>query len=394
MKKQEVKRVCVVTGSRAEYGVLHRLIKKIIDSKTLEFKLIVTGAHLSSEHGSTVSEIESDGVPIDERVVSLLSSDTDIATGKSLGFTVIGLTEALARLKPNLVVLLGDRFEIFAAAAASTVLNYPIVHLHGGERGEGAFDEAFRHAITKMASLHLVATEEYRSRVIQLGEQPKTVFNVGALGVENIRVAETIDRGDVEEFLGIQLLSSSLLVTWHPVTLEPGNVEAEFGELLSALGEVRDTSIIFTKSNADTEGKKVNKMIDEFVIQNPVTAVGVQSLGRVRYLSCLKLVSAVVGNSSSGIIEAPSVPVGTVNIGDRQRGRARAKSVIDCRPIKLEIQEAIEKVMSSEFRSQITEHSNPYEGGSVSDMIVEILENVKLSETRKKEFFDIELNGF
>ena len=383
------KKVCVVTGSRADYGLLYRLLVEISKSSSLKLQLVATGMHLSSEFGNTAEEIEQDGFKIDEKVEALLSSDTSIGVCKSLGLTVIGLSEALARLEPAIVILLGDRFEIFAAAAAATVLNLPIAHIHGGERGEGAFDEAFRHSISKMAHMHFVATEEYKKRVIQLGENPEVVLNVGALGVENIATTEFFDKESLERTIGIKLQSLSFLVTWHPVTLEPGRARDDFQELLDALDNVKDSTLIFTKANADTEGREVNKMIDHFVSKKPDVAVAVKSLGRRRYLSLLRHVSGVIGNSSSGIIEAPSIPTGTINIGQRQRGRVRAPSIIDCESKKDSILEAIEKILSKEFQEQVQRAENPHGSEQVARKIVSAIEAAEFGDLLKKEFFDL-----
>ena len=383
------RRICVVTGSRAEYGLLQGLIKEIQDSKDLELQLVVAGMHLSPEFGLTYREIEKDGFEISRTIDMQLTSDTSMGIAKSLGLGTIGFGEAFHALKPEILVLLGDRFELLAAASAALVALIPIAHIHGGELTEGAYDDAIRHSITKMSHLHFTAHEGYSSRVIQLGEQPSKVFCVGALGIDNIVTLPRLRKDEVEKFLGLSLEGKSLLVTWHPETLNPEITCEDFQNLLDVLRTYEDVRVVFTKSNADNEGRRINHMIDEFVSTCSKNVVAHTSLGRVRYLSTLKFVSGVVGNSSSGIIEAPSVQTGTVNIGGRQLGRLRAASVIDCQSDVTSIKKAIDTLFSSEFQSSLTNLSNPYGKGGVARKIVNVLKTCCLKGIVRKEFFDV-----
>ena len=382
------RRICVVTGSRAEYGILQGLIKEIQESQVLELQLVVAGMHLSPEFGLTYREIEQDGFRISRTVDMQLTSDTSVGIARSLGLGTIGFGEAFHALKPDLLVLLGDRFELLAAASAALVALIPIAHIHGGELTEGAYDDAIRHSITKMAHLHFTASEAYSSRVKQLGEQPTKVFCVGALGIDNIVRLPLLRKDEVEKYIGLSLKGKSLLVTWHPETLRPERTCEDFQNLLDVLRKYESINIIFTKSNADNEGRRINQMIDEFVSICPDNVVAYTSLGQLRYLSTLKYVSGVVGNSSSGIIEAPSLQKGTVNIGNRQLGRLRAKSVIDSQPDVTSIQNAIERLFSREFQSALPTVSNPYGEGDVASKIVSVLETCSLDGILRKRFFD------
>ena len=382
------RRICVVTGSRAEYGILQGLIKEIQESQVLELQLVVAGMHLSPEFGLTYREIEQDGFRISRTVDMQLTSDTSVGIARSLGLGTIGFGEAFHALKPDLLVLLGDRFELLAAASAALVALIPIAHIHGGELTEGAYDDAIRHSITKMAHLHFTASEAYSSRVKQLGEQPTKVFCVGALGIDNIVRLPLLRKDEVEKYIGLSLKGKSLLVTWHPETLRPERTCEDFQNLLDVLRKYESINIIFTKSNADNEGRRINQMIDEFVSLFPDNVVAYTSLGQLRYLSTLKYVSGVVGNSSSGIIEAPSLQKGTVNIGNRKLGRLRAKSVIDSQPDVTSIQNAIERLFSREFQSALPTVSNPYGEGDVASKIVSVLETCSLDGILRKRFFD------
>ena len=382
------RRICVVTGSRAEYGILQGLIKEIQESQVLELQLVVAGMHLSPEFGLTYREIEKDGFRISRTVDMQLTSDTSAGIARSLGLGTIGFGEAFHALKPDLLVLLGDRFELLAAASAALVALIPIAHIHGGELTEGAYDDAIRHSITKMAHLHFTASEAYSSRVKQLGEQPTKVFCVGALGIDNIVRLPLLRKDEVEKYIGLSLKGKSLLVTWHPETLRPERTCEDFQNLLDVLRTYESINIIFTKSNADNEGRRINQMIDEFVSLFPDNVVAYTSLGQLRYLSTLKYVSGVVGNSSSGIIEAPSLQKGTVNIGNRQLGRLRATSVIDSQPDVTSIQNAIERLFSREFQSALSTVLNPYGEGDVASKIVSVLETCSLDGILRKRFFD------
>ena len=385
------RKVCVVTGSRAEYGLLYWLMKGIQADSDFELQIIATGMHLSPEFGLTYRQIEKDGFKIDKKIEMLLSSDTPVGISKSMGLGMIGFAEAYADLKPDIIVLLGDRFEIFSVASAAMIARIPIAHLHGGETTEGAFDEAIRHSITKMSHLHFTATEEYRKRVIQLGESPDRVFNVGGLGIDNIRKLKLMDREEFEDSINFKFGPKNLLVTFHPVTLEHATAEDQFRNLLNALDELPDTKLIFTKPNADTEGRLIIKMIDDYVLKNSHKAVAFVSLGQVRYLSALKFVDVCVGNSSSGLAEAPTFKIGTINIGDRQRGRLKAGSVIDCAPNKESILSAIKKLYPKEFQEKLKDVKNPYGEGGAAEKIKKILKGVDLTDILKKEFYDVEL---
>jgi len=384
-------KVCVVTSTRAEYGLLYWLMKEIEQDKDLELQIIATGMHLSPEFGLTYKEIEKE-FKIDKKIEILLSSDTPIGVSKSMGLAQISFAEAFEELKPDFIVVLGDRFELIPIVSTAVVFNIPMVHLHGGETTEGAMDEMFRHAVTKMSYLHFTSTKEYRKRVIQLGEDPSRVYNVGAMGIENIKRLKLLSREEFEKSINFKLNKKNILVTFHPVTLEKATAKEQFEELLNAIDELKDTNIIFTKANADTDGRVINKMIDEYVAKNKNKAIAFTSLGQLRYLSALQYVDAVVGNSSSGIIEAPSFKIGTINIGDRQKGRIKAKSVIDCEPKKENIKKAFEKLYSSEFQKLLKNVKNPYENEKFpSKKIVEVLKNTKI-ENIKKSFYDLKGN--
>lgn len=384
-----MKKICVVTGTRAEYGLLYWLIKGIADENSLQLQLLVTGMHLAPEYGLTYQEIEADGFVIDKKVDILLNSDTSLGICKSVGIGVVGFAEAYHELQPHFVLVLGDRFEVLAATTAAYISNIPVVHLHGGESTEGAFDEGIRHAVTKMSHLHFVATEVYRRRVIQLGEHPDRVYTVGAMGIENINRLKLLSREEFEKSIQFKLGSHNLLVTFHPVTLEKGQAAAQFGELLAALDSLPHVHIIFTMPNADTENRLLIKMIEAYVEQHPDRTCAFTSLGQVRYLSALQLVDAVVGNSSSGILEAPSFKIGTINIGDRQKGRIKAESVIDCLPHRTSIIGALEKLYFPAFQEKLQHISNPYGTASPSAAIIEILKNVRSEDLLKKSFFEV-----
>jgi GDP/UDP-N,N'-diacetylbacillosamine 2-epimerase (hydrolysing) len=383
-----MKKICVVTGSRAEYGLLHLVMDAIQKSGELELQLIATGMHLSPEFGLTYREIEKDGFQIDIKVEMLLSSDTPTGIAKSMGLGMIGFADAFNELKPGLLLVLGDRYEIFVAVSAATIARIPIAHLHGGETTEGAFDEAFRHSITKMSHLHFVAAEEYRKRVIQLGEHPERVFQVGGLGVDNIYKLKLLEQKELETSLNFEFGQKNLLVTFHSVTLETSTSARQLEELLNALDKLKDTHLIFTMPNSDTEGRVLFKIINDFVVKHPNTKY-FTSLGKLRYLSCIKQVDGVIGNSSSGLAEVPSFKTGSINIGDRQKGRLKAESVIDCEPNKTSISKALAQLYSPEFQAKLTKVKNPYGSGGASDAIVEILKDVSLDGILKKQFFDL-----
>lgn len=382
------RKICVVTGTRAEYGLLRWVMQGIQDEPYLVLQVIVTGMHLSPEFGLTHREIEKDGFQIDRKVEMLTSSDTPVGIAKSMGLGMIGFADALNELAPDLLVVLGDRFEIFSAVAAAMIARVPVAHLHGGEATEGLIDESIRHAITKMSHLHFVAADEYRQRVIQLGEQPKNVHLVGGLGIDSIKRLKLLGRRELEDALGFRLGRRNLLITFHPVTLEAATAGEQVDELLAALVSLKDTELIFTLPNADTDGRVVIHRILRFVEQYSNAHV-FTSLGQLRYLSCLKHVDGVVGNSSSGLIEVPSFKKGTVNIGDRQRGRLQAASIINCMPKRQEIRDAIDYLYSESFQTKLTHVVNPYGEGGSSEKVIQVLKNTPLVELLKKQFFDV-----
>jgi len=382
------RKLCILTGTRAEYGLLRWLMKEIADDPSLQLQIIATGMHMSPEFGLTYREIEKDGFEIDEKIEILTSSDTPTGVAKSMGLGLICLAEAIQRLRPDFMVVLGDRFEILAAAAAATVTRIPLAHLHGGERTEGAIDEAFRHSITKMAHLHFVATEEYRRRVIQLGEDPRRVFRVGGLGVDGIQRTPLLSRRKLEAEIEFKFGRRNLLVTYHPVTLEPQSSAEQLRQLLSALDAFPDVHIIFTMPNADAEGRVVVDMIRRFVDGRP-NARAYMSLGQLLYLSCLRQVDGVIGNSSSGLTEMPTFRNGTINIGDRQRGRLRAASVIDCEPSQQAIQASLHELWSGRFQASLKRTRNPYGDGGASRRVVKVLRSYPLDSILKKFFYDL-----
>ncbi len=385
-----MKKICIVSGTRAEYGLLRWVMQGVFESPLLELQVIATGMHLSPEFGSTVEAIEEDGFKIDRKVEMLLSSDTSVGVTKSLGLGVIGFADALSDLKPDMMLVLGDRYEIFAATTSAMIARVPIAHLHGGEATEGLIDEPIRHSITKMSHLHFVAADEYRQRVIQLGEQPERVFNVGGLGVDSILRQELLSRAELETILDFNFLSRNLLVTFHPVTLEHNTSALQMGELLAVLGDLEDTGLIFTTPNADAEGRVLFRQIESFCAQHP-NARAYTSLGQTRYLSCIQQVDAVIGNSSSGLAEAPTFKKGTINIGDRQRGRLKAASVIDCDPDQTSIGNALKQLYSQKFQTVLATVENPYGIGGASEAITRVLEEHPLDGLLKKRFFDLSL---
>jgi GDP/UDP-N,N'-diacetylbacillosamine 2-epimerase (hydrolysing) len=382
------RKICVVTGSRADYGLLRLVMQRIKDDPKLILQVVATGMHLSPTFGLTYDEIEADGFHIDFRVETLNSSDTPVGIAGSIGKGLIGCAEAFSILKPDVLVVLGDRFEIFSAVAAALVARIPVAHLHGGETSAGAFDEAFRHSITKMSHLHFVATEEYRKRVIQLGENPKNVFLVGGLGIDGIKNVTLLSKKELESSLGIVFQSKSLLITFHPVTLEDETSEGQMKELLSALSDLSGTTLIFTMPNADTGGLVLIKMIEKFVESHPHAHTFI-SLGQQRYLSCIAQVDGVVGNSSSGLSEVPSFKKGTINIGSRQLGRLQAPSVINCKPEGDDIRAALVKLYSKNFKASLEMTSNPYGEGGASFKVVNVLRDAPLDGIIQKTFYDL-----
>jgi len=385
----QLHKICVVTGTRAEYGLLYWLMKQIQEDRQLQLQVVVTGMHLSAEFGLTYRQIEKDGFEIDEKVEMLLSSDTPVGVTKSMGLGVIGFADALARLSPDMLIVLGDRYEILAAVQAALIARIPVSHLCGGDITEGAFDESIRHCITKMSHFHFVTNESAARRVAQLGENPEHIFNVGSTGLDNIRQLSLIGRDELEKQLDLHFSRRNLLITFHPVTLDMQSPADQFQELLDALQALDgDTSLIFTMPNADTHGRDIVNMINAFVASHANTYAYV-SLGRLRYLSVMQQVDAVVGNSSSGLYETPSFNIPTVNVGDRQKGRLQAASVINCMPQAESIKKAIEQA----YGLDCSEVTNPYGQGGSSAEIVSTIKQMDFvpEEILKKRFFDMGL---
>jgi len=383
------KKICVVTGSRAEYGLLYWPMKFIQNDKKFELQIIATGMHLSPDYGQTYKEIEKDGFSINHKLEMLLSSDKPSAITKSTGLGLIGFADIFNNLNPDVLLLLGDRFEILPAAIAANFAKIPIAHLHGGETTEGAFDEFIRHSITKMSWWHFVACEDYRKRVIQLGEEPNRVFNVGGLGVDLINKTKLLSKKELVNRTQIKLLQKNLLVTFHPVTLDKQTAKKTFQALLDVLHKLKDVGIIFTMPNADSDSRIIIKMINEFVSIHNQRSVSFNSMGHLNYLSTMQFVDGVVGNSSSGLIEAPSLNTGTVNIGDRQKGRVKAKSIIDCDGNKGSIEKAIKTLYTNDYKKMISNIKNPYDKLNTSENIVEILKQTKFPDELKKEFYNL-----
>lgn len=383
-------KICVITGTRAEYGLLYPLLKRLKKDRYFKLQIIATCMHLSREFGLTYKLILKDGFKIDKKVPILMSDDSPKGISKSLGIGVIGIAGALKKLKPDMVVLLGDRFETFSAAIASFISRIPIIHFNGGELTEGLIDEGIRHSITKMSYLHFVSTKEYKKRVVQLGESPQRVFVVGSLGIDNIKEMPLYSKRELEKRLGFKFGKKNALVTFHPVTLEKNTSARHFRELLGALDNFPELKIIFTKPNADTEGRIIIKLIDGYVAKNPRRSISFVTMGQKGYLSAMKYADVVVGNSSSGIIEAPSFHKPTVNIGDRQRGRIKADSIIDCRPSHQDIAKAMKKSFSGDFISLCQKIKNPYGNGSSAERAIAIIKaESKKQIDIKKKFFDI-----
>lgn len=385
-----MKKVLVVTGTRAEYGLLFWTIKALSTSSNFDLCLCVTGMHLSPEFGLTYKMIEDDGFKIHEKVEMLMSSDTSVGISKSVGLGIISFSEVYERVKPDLILVLGDRFEIFAAVSAAMIARIPVAHCHGGESTEGLIDEPIRHSITKMAHIHFAATEKYKNRIIQLGENPKYVYNVGGLGIENINRLNLLSKHDLELSLNFKFSSLNFLITFHPVTLEKFSASIQFSNLLAVLNQYPSANLIFTKSNSDTDGRIINNMIDEFVSENKNRAISFFSMGQIRYLSTLQYVDLVIGNSSSGLLEVPSFNIPTIDIGDRQKGRIKAESVISCNEGIKEIKAAFELGLSNSFIEKCNSVKNPYDQGNSSEHILTVLKNLKFENLIKKTFFDFE----
>lgn len=384
------RKICVITGSRADYGLLYWLMKEIEADCRLELQIVVTGAHLAPEYGLTSAKIEDDGFIITESLEMLLSSDSAAGMTKSLGLGVIGFADIFRRLQPNLVVVLGDRYEILAAVQAAMLAQLPIAHISGGEITQGVVDEAIRHAITKMSHLHFVACEHYRKRVIQLGEGPERVFNFGDPGLDNLKRLALLAREELERQIGFQLGKVSFLVTYHPVTLEKRSGKDGLHELLAALDNYPEARIIITAPNADMGGRAIAHWLQQYAAERKERVLFTVSLGQLRYLSALKHCQAVIGNSSSGIVEAPALKTATVNIGDRQKGRVKAESVIDCREERRDIIAAIDQALSPEFQNRLAGVQSLYGDCNASWRIKEKLKEIDLNEIIRKRFYDLD----
>lgn len=384
-----MKKICVVTATRAEYGLLKPLIKCIQEHRLFELQILVTGAHLSPEFGLTYRFIEEDGFHINEKVEMLLSADTPTGIVKSMGLGMMGYADAISRLSPDAIIILGDRYEMLAVASSAIIFKIPVIHLHGGEITEGAYDEAVRHAITKLSALHFTSTEQYRNRVIQMGEQPNRVFNVGAVGLDNIKKLKLLSRQEIEQGLGISFKKYNYQVTFHPETLSDISSEEQFQVLLNVIDKQEDSYFIFTKANADTDGRIINRMIDDYVSKNPEKASAYNSLGSLRFLSVVNMCDAIVGNSSSGIIEAPSLKTATINIGDRQRGRIQANSVVNAKVDEQEIANAITLIRTDTFKERLKGIRNPYDKGDTTERIIEVLNVVGIETLNDKKFYDL-----
>jgi UDP-hydrolysing UDP-N-acetyl-D-glucosamine 2-epimerase len=381
--------ICVFTGTRAEYGLLYWLMKDIESDPRLKLRLIVSGSHLAREQGETWRQIEADGFSIDAKVDMKLDGDDPVATARSMALALSGAAEALDRLQPDIFVVLGDRYEALAVAEAALLLCIPIAHIHGGEASEGAFDDAMRHAITKLSHLHFAAAEPYRQRLIQMGEAPERVYNVGSPGLDYIARTDLAEQAELEELTGLRLGDQNLLVTYHAATLEKKRTEPGAQPLLSALDRFPSAHVIFTRANADPGGRLINSQIETWVARNRSRAICVPSLGQRLYLSAMSQCDAVVGNSSSGIIEAPAMGKPTVNIGSRQRGRERASSIIDCLDDSESITEAIAKAQTPEMRSLAQRRECPYSAGGASRRIKEVLADIALDQLLVKRFHKV-----
>ncbi|EAP95031.1 MULTISPECIES: UDP-N-acetylglucosamine 2-epimerase [Vibrio] len=385
-----MRKICVVTATRAEYGLLKCLLEDIQSDSALELQVISTGSHLSPEFGLTNQQILDDGFVVNKTVEILLSSDTPVGVSKSMGLAQISFSEVFDELKPDIVVVLGDRYELIPIVSAANIARIPVAHLSGGELTEGAIDELIRHAITKLSQLHFTAMDEYSTRVIQMGEQPERVFTVGEVGLDNLLRMQLMSKDEFENSISCKLKERNLLFTYHPETTQDiAEVERDFREILSALDTLEHTLVIFTKANADVGGRLINKMIDKYVAENTEKAIAFTSLGQLRYLSALQYMDAVVGNSSSGIVEAPSFKLATINIGNRQKGRVRANSTIDVSVNKADLTSALAEVYAPEFMASLKHIVNPYGRGNSSEKVVQTLKTVELSSLKTKQFYDV-----
>lgn len=383
------KNIVILTTTRAEYGLLKNVVRKLINLNRYNIKIVVSGMHLSPDFGLTYREIENDGFIIDQKIEILLDSNTPTSTSKSMGLAMISFADYFKNASADMLIVLGDRFETLAVCTAAMCHNIPIAHLCGGETTEGAIDESIRHAITKMSYLHFVIAFEYRNRVIQLGEDPKRVFNYGSLGVENIKKMKLLNKCELEDSLKFSLKNKYAVVTYHPETMQKNSINV-FDSIIEVIEENKNINYIFTKANADAGGKVINNKIDSYVNKYS-NVIAFDSLGMLKYLSALKYASFVVGNSSSGIVEAPSFGIPTINVGDRQKGRIEAESIINCHGDTASIRKAFKKAMDPKFRKRIAKVKNPYENVNTSSNIVnKIDEYLKTKKINiKKKFFDL-----
>ena len=383
------RRICFVTGSRADYGHLSSVIEATQAHGDLTLQIVVTGQHLDPRFGETWTAIVDDGYAIDDKVDLALGDDTPLATAQTVGRGVAALAESFNRLSPDIVVVLGDRFEIFAAAQAALLLNIPLAHIHGGEATEAAVDDAIRHAITKMARLHFCAAEPYSARVKQMGEDPAHVFTVGAPGLDGIATLDYMSREDLSAELAVDLSGSLFVITYHPVTLDLDKGATSIAALTDALGRFDEAAMVFTGVNSDPGNRIISETLAAFVAQDSQKRVTVTSLGQQRYLSALREADVVIGNSSSGLIEAPAFGKPTVNIGDRQKGRLSADSVIDCGNDAAAIQSAIQTALDPAFRTSASQTNPPYGRGGAAAKIVSILSSIDVARLSTKPFHDI-----
>ena len=386
-----MKKLAILTGTRADFGLLSPVIQKLRAYSDLDVRVAVTGAHLSPEFGMTVSEIEADGIPVDKKLEILLSADTPASISKSMGLAMIGFADYFAESSPDALLVLGDRYETLAAACAAVNARIPIIHLYGGEPTEGAVDEGFRHALTKLSCLHFVANAEFRKRVIQLGENPERVFQVGAMGPENAIHMPKLTLAELEESLGCSLGDRYAVLTFHPVTLEQNTAQQQAEELVKALSQFPDLTFLCTKANADADGRVINTVLEAYSAERDNVFL-FDSLGAKRYLSALSHALFAIGNSSSGLAEVPCFHIPTVNIGDRQKGRMQGESIINCKPDADSISDAIRTALSPTFREKARTASNPYGDGNASTQIAEIVHDRLIREKMilKKKFYDLE----
>ena len=383
------RKICVVSTSRADYGLLFWLLKEIEKSRFLELSLLLSGSHLEERFGLTYKEVQRDFKHF-YKVPLGLENDDETALCSAFSAGVAGFSKVLEQIKPDIMVLLGDRYEMLSAGIAGMLRAVPLAHIHGGESTQGAIDEGIRHALTKMSHIHFCATSLYKRRIIQLGENPARVYNVGGLGVENIKRLELLSKKDFENSLGFKLGKKNILVTFHPQTIEKKSASKQFSQILNALDSLKDTHFIFTGANADNGGKIINEMAQSYCFKNPEKAIFAISLGQLRYLSAIKHADIVLGNSSSGICEAPSLKKATINIGNRQKGRIKAASIIDTKCDKSKILKAIKKAYSKDFQAKLKSVKNPYGSGFASKKIIKVLENIKLNGILKKKFYDLD----